>query len=168
MRYLRSLFPFAAVLAFLLCGCTAAASTEDILTAMCDSQAFLPAGQICRMEALSKEAQQDEAELLAVLYGGGELPAEFAVINSFGIRLSSFAEPYEIAVFRCVSARDAYDVAQMCLRRIERLRVSCRETEYAPLADSARVSLCGKYVLMAICDDPLSAIEAGRRTARRI
>ena len=166
MKYLRSLFPLAAVLAFLLCGCTSSSSTEDILTAMCGSQIFLPAGQIYRMEALSNEGEYDDTELLAVMYGGGELPAEFAVINSFGIRLSSFAEPYEIAVFRCVSAHDAYDVAQMCLRRIERLRISCRETEFASLADSARVSICGKYVLMALCDDPLSAIEAGRRTAR--
>ena len=164
MKYLRFFFPFALMLSVLLCGCTSSASTAEILTAMCSSQTVLPAGQVYSMEALSGE--DVNTELLAVLYGGGELPAEFAVMNGFDIRLSSFAEPYELAVFRCVSAQDAYDVAQMCLRRIERLRVSCRETEYASLVDSARVGICGKFVLMAICDDPISAIDAGKRVVR--
>ena len=149
-----------------LLACRAPAQVGDILTEMIDSQTELPAGQIYRKDAPPGDGGYTDDELLSVLYGDGILPPEFEVINDFSIRLSAFAEPYELAVFRCVSERDAYDVARMCLRRVQRLAISCRETEFADMADSAQVSIRGKYVLIAICDDPQGAIEAGRRAAR--
>ena len=149
-----------------LCACRAPAQTVDILNAMCDSQTTLPAGRIYRMDASPGDAAYADEELLSVLYGNGSLPPEFEVINDFSIRLCGFTAPHELAVFRCVSQRDAYDVAQMCLRRAERLQINCRETEHASLADGARVCIIGKYVLMATCNDPIAATEAGRRAAR--
>ena len=154
------------ILPLCLIACDTPAQTHAVLTAMCSSQSTLPAGQVYRMEAAPGEAEYAEDELLSVLYGNGSLPSEFEVINDFSIRLCGFAEPYELAVFRCVSTRDAYDVAQMCLRRADRIQISCRETPYSALVDNARVCILGKYVLMAICDDPLSAIAAGRQAAR--
>ena len=167
MRYYRK-FLLLLTLSLLLplCGCGRQVTTAEVLDSMCSSQQFLPAGQIYRKDAEPGEAAYADCELLAALYGEGELPPEFEVINDYAIRLCSFAEPHELAVFQCVSARDAYDVAQMCLRRVGRLQVSCRETEHAAMADGAQVSVIGKTVLMAVCTDPLDAIADGRRAAR--
>ena len=147
----------------------------EILSAMTQTQPNLPAGQTYRGGAAAaanghaddghtNDGHADD-ELLAVLYGEGSLPCEFEVINDYAIRLSGFAAPYELAVFCCVSSKDAYDVAQMCLRRAEALRISGRETPWESITEGARVCLWGRYVLMAVGDDPLAAIEAGRRAA---
>lgn len=167
MRYLRFLPLLLTLFLFLsLCGCRRQATAGEVLGAMCTSQQSMPAGQIYRMDAEPGEAAYADRELLAALYGEGDLPPEFEVINDYAIRLCSFTEPLELAVFQCVSARDAFDVAQMCLRRVGRLQVSCRETEHAAMVDGAQVSVIGKTVLMAVCADPLVAIADGRRTAR--
>jgi hypothetical protein len=166
MKHVARLLSLLLFLALFLVSCRASAPTADILSAMCVSQSSLPAGQLFCRSAVPGDAEYADSELLAVLYGDGILPPEFEAIHDFTIRLCSFAAPCELAVFQCASQRDAYDVAQMCLRRAERLRISHRETEYAAQADGAQVCIVGKYVLMAVCSDSLSAIEAGRSAAR--
>lgn len=153
----------------LLCamsGCGEEAETGEVVRAMCETQMGLPAGQMYDSGAVAGEAGYAEDEMLAAMYGSGELPPEFESVNHFSIRLCGFALPYEFAVFRCVSADDAYEVAQMCLRRAHHLRVSCRETEFEKVADGALVSVMGKYVLMAVGEDAASAMEAGRQAIR--
>ena len=166
MKHTARFFSLFLCLTLLLISCRASVSTADILSAMCASQSSLPAGQLFCKSAVPGDAEYADSELLAVLYGDGILPPEFEVVHDFTIRLCTFAAPCELAVFQCASQRDAYDVAQMCLRRVERLQISCRETEHAALADGAQVCIVGKYVLMTVCSDPLSAIEAGRSAAR--
>lgn len=140
--------------------------TADILDAMCASQPSLPAGQVYLHTAVLGDAGYADEELLATLFGDGALPIELASVNAYAFRLSSFAEPHEFAVFLCVSAQDAYAVAEMCIRRTDRIRFLCRNTEYEAIADGAQVSVCGKYVLLAVGEDALTAIEAGRRAVR--
>lgn len=140
--------------------------TADILGAMCASQPSLPAGQVYLHTAVLGDAGYADEELLAALFGNGELPIELSSVNAYAFRLCSFAEPHEFAVFLCVSAQDAYAVAEMCIRRTDRIRYLCRGTEYEAIADDARVSVCGKYVLLAVGQDALTAIEAGRRAIR--
>ncbi len=159
-------FFFLSFFSLCLIACRAPAQASEILHAMIDSQPNLPAGTTYRKDASLGEDGHVDNELLSVLYGNGTLPPEFEFINDFAIHLSSFAEPYELAVFHCVSERDAYDVARMCLKRTQRLAISCRETEFTTLVDNAQVTIRGKYVLIAVCDDPQSAIEAGQRASR--
>ena len=141
-------------------------SADAVLSAMCLSQPILPAGQVYLSSASPGEKEFADEELLAVLFGDGLLPVEFEAVNAFALRLSGFAMPYEFAVFACVSSRDAYDVAQMCLRRTDQLRQSCRGTAFETIADSAQVCVIGKYVLLAAGEDTETAIEAGRRAMR--
>ena len=150
----------------LLCSCGREAEVGEVLAAMCDSQPSLPAGRIYLSGAEAGEAAFAEEELLAVLYGGGELPIEFEVINAFAFRLSEVGTPHEFAVFLCVSAQDAYDVAQMCLRRTDTLRRGYLESEWEEMAGQARVCVEGRAVLLAVGEDALTAIEAGRRALR--
>ena len=140
--------------------------TADVLDAMCASQPTLPAGQVYLHTATLGDAGYADEELLAALFGEGALPIELASVNAYAFRLCSFAEPHEFAVFLCVSTQDAYAVAEMCIRRTDRIRYLCRGTEYEDIADNAQVSVCGKYVLLAVCEDALTAIEAGRRAVR--
>lgn len=138
----------------------------EVLDVMCQSQPSLPAGQIHLSTAAVGDEEYADEELLAVLFGDGELPIELSSVNDYAFRLSSFAEPHEFAVFLCVSPQDARAVAEMCLRRTDTIRLTCRGTEHEAIADNARVSVCGKYVLLAVGDDALTAIEAGRRVIR--
>ena len=153
------------ILALTSCGHEAA--VEDILSAMCESRATLPAGQIYQSSAEAGEDDFADEELLAVLFGGGSLPVEFEVICAFAFRLSTGATPHEFAVFRCVSSQDAYDVAQMCLRRADLLRRGHIETEWETVTQRAEVSVCGKYVLWAVDEDAPSAVDAARRAIGR-
>ena len=149
------------ILALTSCGHEAA--VEDILSAMCDSQPPLPAGQMYQSAAEAGEDGFADEELLAVLFGGGSLPVEFEVISDFSFRLSTGETPHEFAVFRCLSSRDAYDVAQMCLRRGDLLRRGHIETEWEAVTQEAQVTVCGKYVMWAVGEDVPSALEAARR-----
>ena len=153
-------------LLFSLVSCGREAEVCDILAAMCDAQPSLPAGQVYLHTAVAGEAAFADEELLAVLFGGGELPVEFEVVNGFAFRLSAMGTPHEFAVFLCVSSQDAYDVAQMCLRRVDVLRRGYVGTEWEAMTQEAQVSVVGRVVLMAVGEDPLTAIEAGRRAVR--
>ena len=146
-----------------LTSCGREVSTEEVLAAMCASQPPLPAGQIFLSTAEAGEEEFADEELLAVLFGGGSLPVEFEVICEFAFRLSTGATPHEFAVFRCLSSQDAYDVAQMCLRRADLLRRGHIETEWETVTQGAQVSVCGKYVLWAVGEDAQSALETARR-----
>lgn len=145
-------------------GCSRSkADVREVLAAMCDSQPTLPAGQIYLSTAAPDEDTYADEELLAVLFGDGALPIELSSVNAYALRLSSFATPCELAVFLCISPQDARAVAEMCLRRTETVR---RATKNTASAVESTVSVCGKYVLLAIAQDPLTAVESGRRAIR--
>ena len=147
----------------MLTSCGHEAAVEDILSAMCNSQPPLPAGQMYQSAAEAGEDGFADEELLAVLFGGGSIPIEFEVICNFAFRLSTGETPHEFAVFRCLSSRDAYDVAQMCLRRGDLLRRGHIETEWEAVTQEAQVTVCGNYVMWAVGEDVPSALEAARQ-----
>ena len=167
MRH-KHLLPLLLALAMLLPlpACRQDPSPQTVLDTMSATQPPLPAGQCYLDTASPGEKTYAEAELIAALYGNGATPPEWDSVLAFAIRPSSFATPCELAVFRCVSAREAEDVARMCLRRVEILRRTCRDTPYESIAAQATVSIRGSYVLMAVCPDPTAAISAGRQACR--
>jgi hypothetical protein len=113
-------------------------------------------------------APEDDAsylspDLVAVLYGEGELPWQLSLLEDYGLFLSTAQHPCEFAVFRCYARSDTDDVAAMCLSRLDTLRIHYKNTQYASYTQNARVVVIGKYVLLLISSDPEHALGAAKR-----
>ena len=139
-------------LAFSAAGCGKNESAQDILYRICaDSE--LPSGTTYLSgvpEGSSSYLSTDTAE---VLYGEEAADEVFPLVKDYAIYLSSFAEPYEVAVFECYSRSDTDEVAKMCLERAETLKVSLRGTQYSSIAENAKVEISGKFVIMVVAGD---------------
>lgn len=139
---------------------------STILAAMCESQPSMPAGQVYLKGAEADETAYADNELIAALFGDGEYPVEFFAVNDFAFRLSAHPLPCEFAVLRCISPQDAYDVAQLCHRRLDRIRLAFLNSPYSDTVEKAQIETRGSYVLFALGEDPTAALEAGRRACR--
>ena len=97
----------------------------------------LPSGQIYRSDASEGEA------------------AYFSLLEEYAIYLSSRESPYEIAVLRCYARSDTDRIAEMCLVRVEHLRIGLAGTPYRAHADAATVRVEGRTVILSLI--PVSA-----------
>ena len=70
-------------------------------------------------------------------------------------------------MFLCASRADAYAVGEMCLRRLDTIKRLCNGTEWAEQSQNGTVSVVGKYVILALCPDPVSAASAARARIRK-
>ena len=80
-----------------------------------------------------------------------------ALIDDGALRFSTTASPCEFIVLRCINRSDTDELAALLLQRLELLRQQYRATEYEALVARARVTVIGKYVVLAVCTDPESA-----------
>lgn len=143
-----------------------AVSPRTVLEAICAAQNTLPAGQIYTNDALPGEAGYADNELLSVLYGDGALPIEFQFVTAYAIRLCGTAKPVEAAVFLCTSRADAYAVGEMCLRRLDLIRRTCRGTPEEAESQNGTVEVYGKYVLFVLCPRVEEGVEAAKRAIK--
>lgn len=128
--------------------CGARESADDVLYRIC-AEAELPSGVTYLRGAEEGSAGYLDASVIESLYGkdGAEV---FLLLEDYAIYLSSFAEPREVSVFVCYSASDAERVAELCLERIETLKVILRDTEHFELIQRADVKINGRQVVMKI------------------
>lgn len=135
-------------LIFCVASCGARESAEDILYSIC-AEAELPSGVTYLRGAAEGSAGYLDAGVIESLYGeDGE--AAFLLLEDYAIYLSSFAVPYEVAVLECYSASDTERVAELCLERIDVLKVILRDTEYFDVMQRASVKIKGRTVVMKI------------------
>ncbi len=159
MRYFLCL-----LLVFTLCGCAKEnATAAQVLDALVESEIGLPAGQIHLSCAPEDSAAYLSPELMAALYGEGELPWQLSLAQDYGIFLNTAQHPCEFAVFRCYARSDTDEIAAMCLSRLDALRIHYKNTQYASHTQNARVVVIGKYVLLLISNDPEHALDAAER-----
>lgn len=148
----------------LLSGCgSQQASVESVLLTLTEAEVGLPAGQ-----AYLASAQEDEVcylppDLTAALYGQGEPPWQLALVEDYGMWLSSAQHPCEFAVFRCYARSDTDVVAAMCTSRLDDLRAHYKDSQYASYLQNAQVVVIGKYVLLLISADAQHALNMARR-----
>ena len=91
--------------------------------------------------------------VLESLYGAHAEEA-FSQIEDYAVYLSSVAEPYEIAVFRCCTVSDADGVVELCRERRDLLQTLLRDTDFRQMTDCIRIIRHGKYVVMTLTADP--------------
>ena len=93
--------------------------------------------------------------MLRSMYGE-DAESVFATLSDYAIYMSSFAEPYEIAVLLCYSNTDAIRAERMCRERADILAVAFRRTEYHELYKNIRVNRKGKRVTFEMVGNDLS------------
>lgn len=95
--------------------------------------------------------------LIEAAFGGGAMPAEFAGLEAYAVRLPGFAEPVEYGCFVVARERDAEAVAAMCLRRMDAIARLCGDKVVAvpPL-------VMGRCVFYAVGEDAGAALDAVR------
>ena len=130
---------------------------------MIGAEIGLPAGQVYLASAPKESEAYLAPDLMAALYGEGELPWQLSLLEDYGLFLSTAQHPCEFAVFRVRARSDTDDVAAMCLSRLDALRIHYKNTQYASYTQNARVVVIGKYVLLLISSDPDHALRAAQR-----
>ncbi len=157
---------------FLLSSCfgTTDMGTSEIVRAMLNTQSNLPAGKL--YTTLSTPGAEDylSSELLRALYGTEGSFDAFGNAAEIAIRAASGLHANEFAVFRCRSRRDAEEIADLCLARIDTIEHFIRlNSDVLGVPDSdllsaenAKVTIYGKYVIMALSKDADAAIEAAK------
>ncbi len=125
---------------------------EDILYELKAECAELPQGRVYLSGAEEGEDSFLSPSLIRSLYGE-EGEENLARTEEYAIYLSSFAAPYEIAVFQCYSSQDADRIVALCLSRSDEIRVGLRETTYEKLSDCVRIVSKGRYVVMMITEE---------------
>lgn len=155
------------VLAFTLllpCGCAGrSVMPGELLHALTSAEIGLPAGQIYLSDAGEDEEEHVPEDLMAALYAQGEPPWQLALVEHYGIFLSTAQHPCEFAVFLCYARSDTDLVAAMCHGRLDDLRAFYKDSEYASYLQQARVAVIGKYVLLLISADAQHALDTARR-----
>ena len=81
------------------CSCGKGRAASEILSVMCERAEILPAGQVYQKGAEEGQAEYLSPAMCASLYGDGDVPAEMELMEDYAIYLSSFARPFELAVF---------------------------------------------------------------------
>ena len=142
-------------LALLMCMCACSCSYEEKSAAVLLGEQMactedLPQGVIYRSGAAEGEEGYFSERLVATVYGEHAVTRCFPLLEDYAIFLSSFAEPCEIAVFRCYEKSDADRIAEMCLSRIEQMRILLTGTAFRERVDRATVRVNGTLVVMQI------------------
>ena len=149
---------FSFVLSIILClslvSCTSKKrNTGEILQELMTAARELPQGEIYVKNAAEGEDGYLSAAMADALYG--EAASEYlALTEEYSIYLSSFAKPYEIAVFKCYSSTDAQKIERMCRERANIVSVALRRTEFHSLHENIRIIREGDTVVFLMTDRP--------------
>ena len=152
-------------LALFLSACGGSKSSpEEVLKAICQSQSDLPAGRLYVLSAPSDDARHPDDGWLFAMFGKEELPATLSLVEDAAF-FSSYTHACEFAVFLCKSAKGTSAVSQLCLQRLNTLKLywEAAENNDTPL-QNAGVTVRGKWVILYLCKDPDAALRAFRRT----
>lgn len=154
MKLFRFLVMIALCLSLVSCA-SRAHSTDMILGRLMEECGELPSGKIYRGGRESVSEGSLPPELMCALYGE-DAKESFLSVSEYSIYLSSFASPYEIAVFRCYSSTDAIDIERLCRARGDIVSVALRQTDYYELCDNILIVREGRCVVFAMTDSPRS------------
>lgn len=133
----------------------------------------LPVGRVYTTKSTPGSVDYLSSSLLGTLYGTSDAnyspKSVFSRTESISIWVSSGFYATEFAVFHCPNDKDAAEIADLCLSRIDSMRsfinansqkLSLDETKTT--LDNAKVKIIGEYVIMAVCVEAEAAIEAAK------
>ena len=150
---------------FSVSSCTRSENPDcrDILSAIISSEIGLPSGEIYSARAEVGEEEYLSDHLINSLYGNGKEPVMADGWIDIAIFLPSSAHPCEFAVILCDSEDTATDTARLLCRRLDAIRTTKSEGEYAKLTENATVTVIGNYALLIISSDTENAIKSASK-----
>ena len=147
-----------------LSGCRGSGKTDGklMLEKIREAHGELPAGRVYHSEAEEGDPEFLSLHKLEGLYGKKHISVCLPLVSHWAIYLSSFALPWEMAVFVCHSKSDTDTVAKMCFARgdIIKAYILHRE-EYSHI--SAEVWVKDNIVAMYVGGSPMEAERAFMR-----
>lgn len=152
------------------CASSEAKSAEKVLYEMIRSEKNLPAGQVYLLKSTPGAPDYLSESLLSALYGNGTLPEAMGRAEDISMRLSSGIYCFELAVFLCPTVRDAREVADLCLHRIDSMKhfLSANSDRLGidPLCleniKKAKVTVIGRYAIMAVSPNAEECIKGAK------
>ena len=141
-----------------LCGCRRQVqSCQELLESVMAEESTLPAGACYFFGVEEGQTGYFNGTVMRAMYGedAGEI---FDLLEDYGIYLSSFASPSEIAIFRCRSPSDVGQVEAMCRNRVDQLCVALRGTVFFEQAETARIARDGRTVVMVMTEDSAATL----------
>ena len=169
---------FTVILSLLLTSCGTGApppAASDILTAMLaameDTAQTLPDGVIRLTAAPVGSPDRLTETFFSALYGEaargllGDGTVQSPPVQDAALFLSVSPYPCELGVFRCADEDTARAVATLCRGRLDTLSRGYEDSEWAEVAAGGRVTVSGRYVLLAICEDPAPVLDKARARA---
>lgn len=106
-----------------------------------------------------------DAKIISVY--GEKFKSAIASCEDFAIYFSS-SEPYEIAVFKCLSRNDADEILKMCFERSDDKKVGLRFTGWEQASKAIIVSEYRNYVIFIFADSQLRSDGAYERIIEAI
>lgn len=145
---------------FMLASCSGKSSPtcRDILIALTDTEAKLPAGQLYSLSSPDKDFDILSDTLISALYGNGSVPSVSNEWLDVAVFLSLSQHPCELAVFLCNSHDAATDTARLLCKRLDVIKASEKSNIYADMLSNARITICRNYVLFIISSDSDNSI----------
>lgn len=155
--FCRSISAVILVSLILLASCTSSASTAEEIFAdvfeKCDSEGDIPDGVLYLSGSSEGKDSYLSESMVGVLYGSSAWEEIFPLAEDYAIYLSSFAVPFELAVFRCYSKSDTDTVGAMCLARGDGIKALINIGEFGE-STRVKVMIKGRYVAMYVGTDP--------------
>lgn len=144
--------------------------TSLIIKEMLSLSADLPAGRIYTTKSTPGAPDYLSESLLSALYGTDKYPRVFSRTESISIRLSSGLSTCEFAVFLCGTKKDAAEIADLCLGRLDTMRyfvksnsqkLSLSDTNLTNI-ENGIVTIVGRYVIMVVSPNAEKAVDAAK------
>ena len=148
---------------FILVSCSQKnTSTREIFDRIYEALSPVPDGEIYFSKSDEGTRHYMSSALFSTIYENGTFIDGSDIIEEYTVYLSSFALPFEIAVFKCYSPSDTVKIEQMCIGRLDFLRKHFKNTEHENAIDKASVISDGKYVIMIICQSDADLFEISK------
>lgn len=148
------------VLCLALCSCDKeSVEADNVLNNIIENEKALPVGQIYRKGAEEGKDDYLSGNMIGILYGVKAESEYFSMLEDYAIYLSSFAKPFEVAVFKCYSKSDVDSISKLCFLRGDIIK-SLINHEKGNEDISVKVISKGRYVCMYVGTDPEGAERA--------
>ena len=134
------------------CSPTSPKNAAEVLQAICREETDLPSGKVF-LYGLSDEMHPTLTEdMLTALYGDGDLPPAIDEADAAACYLS-YAHPFELSLFCAKSVDGAHALAEMLLRRADRIRALYGDPTYGTYLENTKVTDIGRWVLLSVTEN---------------
>ena len=154
MRRTIAFFMTVLIFSFCLCSCVKDTLTaSEALTRILENEKKLPDGQLYLKGAEAGEREYFSEEMMSSMYGSKANDEFFSLVEDFALYISSFANGFEVAVFKCYSNSDVDSICETFFWRSDIIKsVIGHQKGFENIC--VKVFFHGRYVCMYVGEYP--------------